>query len=118
VSALLLAVLAMLFWSSRETKAPPHPLDAHVAAVRTVHDPLPPPPPPIAEPTEPSASAEVESPVGDPNATRAPAAPGSESESGLSPPFGPNVARFPDLPTPVLLQLEQAQEQDRATKKK
>jgi len=110
--------IAVIWWLSRDGKAPLHAPNASPAApVRITHEPLPPPPPPAMETSEPSAATDEELAPQDPSAVHAPAGATSASEPNGATPFGPSVARFPDLPTPVLIELEQAQQEKQDKKR-
>jgi hypothetical protein len=114
--AAALLIIGLVFWLSRETKAPPRVDVPRETPATVAHEPLPPGPPAVDDPIEPIPE------MGDEPAAEAPKVTGgaapAPAESGVTPPFGPNVARYPDLPTPVLLQLEKDQEEKAATKKK
>jgi hypothetical protein len=110
-AVLLILVLSVLL--TREAKVPPRADVPRETAAVAAHEPLP-PAPPLAEPEEQIPDTEEEATPAERKAGGASAAP----ESSVSPPFGPNVARYPDLPTPVLIELEKAQEEKAATKPK
>lgn len=111
-AAVVLGLLAAFVgWRSfRGGKAPsPAREGVRESPIRAVHEP-PPPPPPEAEPSESSDEPEAAPAPAGPNIASSPGVTGPELLPSAGPPNGPSVARFPDLPTPVLLQLEQAQQ--------
>lgn len=111
VAVLGLLVLAVVWWKSGSRKAPVQVIEAS-HTVSTAHEPLPPPPPPGSEAVEPNADTQEEPALDAPKAAGASAI----AEPSAAPAFGPNVARYPDLPTPVLLQLEKDQEEKEKSK--
>ena len=113
IAAVALLAIGLVFWLSRGTKAPPH-VDVPRATPATIaHEPLPPGPPPIDDSDEPIPETVDEAPPA--AGTKGAGAP--SAEPSVTPPFGPNVARYPDLPTPVLMQLEKDQEEKAEAKK-
>jgi hypothetical protein len=113
-AATVLLILALSLVFTREKKMPPR-TDVPRATPANVHEPLPPAPPPLVEPEEQIPDTEeAEATAAERKAGGAPA----PAESGAPPPFGPNVARYPDLPTPVLIQLEKDQEEKATSKGK
>jgi len=104
--------IAVIWWLSRDGKASRHvPAASPAAPVQFTHEPLPPPPPPVAEAPQPSGATDEEPASLDPNGARSSAGAPTPEEPSAARPFGQNVARFPDLPTPVLIELEHAQQE-------
>jgi len=109
-----LLIVAFVFWLSRESKPPPRVDTPRATPAAVTQEPLPPAPPAITDPVEPFLETVDEpAPAGTKVTGAAPAV-----DPSAAPPFGPNVARYPDLPTPVLIQLEKAQEDKAVTKTK
>ena len=100
-------IIVMVWWLLREQKAMVPPDLPRAASTSIAHEPLLPPPP--SEEVEPNEGTEVD--TGSESAKGSGSGAGPESASSAAPPGGPNVARYPDLPTHVLIQLEKDQEE-------
>lgn len=107
-------ILVIGWWISRERKVPPHQDLPNAASAPIAHEPVVPPPPPLVEAVEANESAEVDTGGELPKNAGTPAT--SDTAPSVVPPGGPNVARYPDLPTPVLIQLEKDQEEAKKSK--